>query len=781
MQKSDGSFTYYYLNGIRVNFRGENLQGVNYDAITYGGGKGDAYDTYPGFLPGDSGWSMTVDNYQRLNYNFVRLHQEPVTPYMLDVCDEKGQMVMVETAIRGSEGSQDFSAGLTNMVSHLTALFTLDRNHPSVVRWSQANEPGGDAQFETDLYNAAMAVDSTRPISVDGTTFNTLTYSNFSTYVHYGNGFASYTDNVFARPDQPFGEGEFVWYADNTIQGFTWFATSCQTMRRENASDIRPYTLLSAWCSFVPGVRRTDMEIEQGYKNNGNPNPLYGADNLPDPWSNHIIRRNQAAFNPVLVADSVFWDRNKLSNANGDWPSAPPEQLKPGQAVTRTLIMYNDDFANTNVDVYWELHNGSPAGTINTSGELHPIIPLGFRTSQKITFTPANTSDTVVYLVLISKKDSVEIFRETEEMFALSNWVMVDDTDSAITYSTGAGQAAGYRYMRYLGPAGSYCNIAEMEFYDTISAAKLTGTAFGTSPSYSAGTEFDKASDGNTATFFDNAGADGGYTGIDLGSAKKIVRIRFWPRTGFEYRMNGGKFQGSTASTSAGFTDLWTISDTPQTAQWSTVEPYGWSSGSDSRYYESTAHTANISGNIATFTFKGIGVKYYGCTRNDMGMIEVSVDGAVKSTIDCYSSAPAYDALLYQINGLTNSQHTISLRVTAQKNASSVGTLSLIDAFSYLPSANTAVFRSNQGPSTGRGNRILFHVLGQNFMLPLEFQSKDVSIDITDLHGRIVRHIKYLSGKLLPGQNNETVKPGIYFANCTAGNAVAVKRLTLIR
>lgn len=776
-QKSDGSFTYYYLNGIRVNFRGENLQGVNYDAITYAGGKGDAYDTYPGFLPGDSGWSKAVDNYQRLNYNFVRLHQEPVTPYMLDVCDEKGQMLMVETAIRGSEGSQDFTAGHDNMVNHCAALLTRDRNHPAVVRWSQANEPGGDAQFEVDLYNAAMAVDSTRPISVDGTTFNTLTYSNFSTYVHYGNGFAHYTDNVFARPDQPFGEGEFIWYADNTIQGFTWFATSTQTMRRENASDIRPYTLLSAWCSFIPGVNHTDMEIEQGYKNNGSPNPLYGEDNLSDPWNNHIVKRNQAAFNPVLVADSAFWERNELSDANGNWPSAPPEQLKAGQAVTRTLIIYNDDFSNTKVDVYWELHNGSVAGTINTSGELHPIIPLGFRTSQKITFTPAGTSDTVAYLVLISKMNGVEIFRETEEIFAFSDWTMVDDADSAISYSPGSGQAGSFRYVRYLGPAGSYCNIAEMEFYDTASTAKLTGMAFGSSPSYSAGTEFNKASDGSTTTFFDNAGADGGYTGIDLGSAKKIVRIRFWPRTGFEYRMDGGKFQGSTASTGSGFTDISTISDTPQTSQWSTIEPYGWSTDFDPRYYESTEHAASTSGSIATFSFKGVGAKYYGCKRNDLGMVEVSMDGAVKATVDCYASGAVYDVPLYQINGLPNSQHTISLRVTGQKNALSVGTSVIIDAFSYLPPNNTDVIHSNQKRPAIPGVRTQFRVLGLNLVLPAEFEGKDVSIDIVDLHGRVVNRARYLSGKLSPMQKNGPMGPGIYFARWTDGVTVTVKRL----
>ena len=78
-------------------------------------------DTLPGFLPGTNGWPKAVDNYQRLNYNFIRIHQEPASPYMLDVCDEKGLMVMEETAIRGSSNDQDFAAGHDNMVNHLIA------------------------------------------------------------------------------------------------------------------------------------------------------------------------------------------------------------------------------------------------------------------------------------------------------------------------------------------------------------------------------------------------------------------------------------------------------------------------------------------------------------------------------------------------------------------------------------------------------------------------------------------------------------------------------------
>ena len=314
---------YWYLNGVRVNFRGDNLQGADYDRINYGGGKGDAYDTYPGFLPPSSsnpGWPQAVDNYERLNYNVVRIHQEPASPYMLDTADEMGFMIIDESAIRGSSNLQDFIGGHDNMVNHVKALVLRDRNHPSVVRWSQSNEAGqsstDSAKFETDLYNAMNGLDGTRPISADGSAagLKPESFPNFTIPEHYDGGFGTFTSQVHVLSDRPFGQGEYIWPSGSTVQGVTWFATSTQAMRQKDASDLRPYALLSAWAGVIPGVRTTDFVTEEGR------NPVYGANNLANPWSNSPIQRNQAAFNPVLVADESYWTTHQNSNSNGDWP-----------------------------------------------------------------------------------------------------------------------------------------------------------------------------------------------------------------------------------------------------------------------------------------------------------------------------------------------------------------------------------------------------------------------------------------------------------------------------
>ncbi|HEU5429689.1 MAG TPA: RICIN domain-containing protein [Actinocrinis sp.] len=418
--------SYYYLNGIRANLRGDNLQGADYDRVN-NGGVGDAYDTLPGFLPPSStngGWPQAVDNYQRLNYNVVRIHQEPASPYMLDVADEMGLMIIDETAIRGSNNTQDFVAGHDNMVNHARALVLRDRNHPSVIRWSQANEPNGSSfdseQFEQDLYAAMNGNDGTRPISVDAgvgaspNQYPHMTYANFNLVPHYLDGFGHYGANLWSGTGRPLGDGEYIWPACNTKQGFEWFATSTAAKRGKDASDLRPYTLLSAWAGFVPGVRTTDFTPEEGG------HPVYGADNLSDPWSNPQIQRIQAAFNPIAALDLPYWSASGVSDSNGDFPLATSvPSYAYGSTVTRNITVFNDDFATTSVGFTWTAHLDQPTGTVIATGTNTLTIPLGSRLTQPVTFT-APASGSRIYLVLATSKSGTTTFSDAAEYFTLS-------------------------------------------------------------------------------------------------------------------------------------------------------------------------------------------------------------------------------------------------------------------------------------------------------------------------------------------------------------------------
>jgi hypothetical protein len=368
-------------------------------------------------------------------------------------------MVIDETAIRGSNGGQDFVAGHDNMVSHARALTLRDRNHPAVIRWSQSNEPGlsGDSQsFEQDLYAAMNGADGTRPISVDGEspgTYPAMTYGNFNVLPHYLGGLGAYNEQVTTTPGRPDGEGEFIWPACNTPQGFEWFATLTAAKRGKDATDLRPYTLLSGWAGFVPGVRSTDFVPEEGG------HPVYGADNLPDPWNNAQIQRIQAAFNPVAAIDLPYWSASGSSDASGAFPvPSAVDDYAYNTTVTRPVTVFNDDLSGTSVSLSWTARLDRPDGPVIGSGNAALTVPLGSRVTQPVSFTtPASGSR--VYLVLSTAKSGTTLFTDAVEYVTLGGGTTsVDDANAAVAYSGGWGHATGETGL-YAG-TNSYNDVA---------------------------------------------------------------------------------------------------------------------------------------------------------------------------------------------------------------------------------------------------------------------------------------------------------------------------------
>lgn len=122
------------------------------------------------------------------------------------------------------------------------------------------------------------------------------------------------------------------------------------------------------------------------------------------------------------------------------------------------------------------------------------------------------------------------------------------------------------RYVRYIGPANGYCNIAEAEFFGTA-PKEVAGDVIGTTGSYdNQGNVIANVFDGNLSTFFDAPTASGAWVGLDLGSPQVVTEVAYAPRSGWASRMVGGEIQASnSANFSSGVVTLFTISSTPAT------------------------------------------------------------------------------------------------------------------------------------------------------------------------------------------------------------------------
>jgi len=107
-----------------------------------------------------------ITTIKRFNFNCIRLSHYPSDPYLLDLCDEFGIMVIDEANLEthGLGGKLDHDASWTAAyLERISRMALRDKNHPSIIMWSLGNEAGSGPN------HAAMAgwihdFDITRPL-----------------------------------------------------------------------------------------------------------------------------------------------------------------------------------------------------------------------------------------------------------------------------------------------------------------------------------------------------------------------------------------------------------------------------------------------------------------------------------------------------------------------------------------------------------------------------------------------------------------------------------------
>jgi len=122
-----------------------------------------------GFLP-----ALIVKDYALMQWvgaNSFRTTHYPYSEQMMDLADRLGFLVIDETPAVGlffDESGLERRLGLCRQYTQ--ELIQRDKNHPSVIAWSLANEPHSwrpaAKPFFRDLYDLARSLDATRPITV---------------------------------------------------------------------------------------------------------------------------------------------------------------------------------------------------------------------------------------------------------------------------------------------------------------------------------------------------------------------------------------------------------------------------------------------------------------------------------------------------------------------------------------------------------------------------------------------------------------------------------------
>lgn len=122
-----------------------------------------------GYLPG-----VIVKDYELMQWigaNSFRTTHYPYSEQMMQLADRLGFLIIDETPAVGLHFQPDgLDQRLALCRQQITELIARDKNHPSVIMWSLANEPHsrrpGHHQFFRELYDLAKALDPTRPVTL---------------------------------------------------------------------------------------------------------------------------------------------------------------------------------------------------------------------------------------------------------------------------------------------------------------------------------------------------------------------------------------------------------------------------------------------------------------------------------------------------------------------------------------------------------------------------------------------------------------------------------------
>jgi GH43 family beta-xylosidase len=110
-----------------------------------------------------------------------------------------------------------------------------------------------------------------------------------------------------------------------------------------------------------------------------------------------------------------------------------------------------------------------------------------------------------------------------------------------------------------------------------------------------------------------------------------------------------------------------------------------WSYGNQSNAYQSDNHWSNSVNANYQVRFNGRQIRLYGAKANNHGIAAVSIDGGTEVNVDFYAATRSDNTLLWTSPMLAVGNHTLRVRVTGTRNASSSNTFVTGDRVDITP------------------------------------------------------------------------------------------------
>ncbi len=389
--------TQFRLNGLRVNLRGDWA----------------CYSQYWGAINTPAKLKTLYEGMREdTNSNILRWHKHPAPKFAYDMADEMGIMIIAESAFYARaftqfNSKQERSDFVDRNLPYLEKFVLGLRNNPSIVIWSACNEKSHwfdpnrkDQTYEKDLLErmgtTIEALDTTRPISYDGDTQPTSPIWNR----HYIEGYKN----------NPSGDPYSSWASQLPANRAAYLGEILAVRLGENDN--------AWWIGIWPrGLRYLDVAgiaPRVYYPNPGDPRLTAAQSDL-----------QRLAYHPIALFDKAY---DRLGIAPYKDGILPP--LVEGERVVRNLVLYNDDYRDTDVTIRVELRTGT---TVRAEGEKDFTVNLAERVEFDAVFEVPRVAGQQLEVVYSTYKYGAKQFEESK-FFEVAAGAGEGATDEEVTF-----------------------------------------------------------------------------------------------------------------------------------------------------------------------------------------------------------------------------------------------------------------------------------------------------------------------------------------------------------
>jgi hypothetical protein len=414
---------FYTVNGVRFTSIG--------DSNSYGQvGEHDCWSETSCFLPPDDnhkGCPETWKRYQRIGFNSMRLSTSVPTRYMLETADEAGFMLVPEG---GSWGNGVCRFDQERFGLQLQEMIQVCRNHPSVARYSMANESFvGDGGPWRWLIDAAMEVDPTRPYVFE---VNPGRGTGIVQGMKTGHAYRmQHYDEIVQGGDFIRGMGECCW----SVDGMATFGLVAREFRLKDWAHFAPWSWINFWPNFLEGMNHE----RHPWKHDNHADRRDGVDG----WGSPVVDYVRRSLHPYLAVDG-----ENLQAGFGEGNTRTYQHrltYLPGELIQRCIVVFHGGLDRKPLQLRWSARWDGPDGLVvapwKTCGPFK--VEPGFHARETIAFVapelkPEETERSIC-LTLETVVDGQVVFHEDAMGIRISRarWQWVDDGHAAVSYSDG--------------------------------------------------------------------------------------------------------------------------------------------------------------------------------------------------------------------------------------------------------------------------------------------------------------------------------------------------------